>query len=193
MQRFTNNTFSIRKNRFKETGSKFESVSISKVDIGSSFNSINCSEQFYTNYVNTSEQKVYKIMSTLYDKIKDNKSVFNDYFFDELYYKEKTIDRLLMIINKSNKEKYEKKDLTIIYKLKHNKEPKIHLYISIENNIAKILLIDLYHLSIPADLYSNGRLIKRITLNDLTNLYNKVSEYNYNLNNILKDELVLQF
>lgn len=193
MQRFTNNTFSIRRNRFKETDSKFESVSISKVDIGSSFNSINYSEQFYSNYVNTSEQKVYKIMSTLYDKIKDNKSVFNDYFFDELYYKEKTIDRLLMIINKSNNEKYEKKDLTIIYKLKHNKEPKIHLYISIENNIAKILLIDLYHLSIPADLYSNGRLIKRITLNDLTNLYNKVSEYNYNLNNILKDELVLQF
>ena len=86
MQRFTNNTFSIRRNRFKETGSKFESVSISKVDIGSSFNSINCSEQFYTNYVNTSEQKVYKIMSTLYDKIKDNKSALNDYFFDELYY-----------------------------------------------------------------------------------------------------------
>ena len=98
-----------------------------------------------------------------------------------------------MIINKSNNETYKKKDLTIIYKVKHNKEPKIHLYISIENNIAKILLIDLYHLSIPADLYSNGRLIKRITLNVLPTLYNKVSEYNYNLNNILKDELVLQF
>jgi hypothetical protein len=186
MQRFTNNTFSIRRNRFKETGSKFESVSISKVDVGSSFNSINYSEQFYTNYVNTSEQKVYKIMNTLYDKIKDNNLVFNDYFFDELYYKEKTIDRLLMIINESNNETYKKKDLPIIYKLKHNKEPKIHLYISIKNNIVKILLIDLYHLSIPADLYSNGKLTKRITLNDLPTLYNKVSNYNYNLNNILK-------
>ena len=48
-------------------------------------------------------------------------------------------------------------------------------------------------MSIPGDLYSNHRLVRKISLRDLPNLYNKHKEYNYNLNKILEtDEKELQ-
>ena len=53
-------------------------------------------------------------------------------------------------------------------------------------NDALILLIDLYHLSIPGDLYLNHRFIRKITLKDLSKIYTKYKNYNYNLNNIIK-------
>ena len=67
------------------------------------------------------------------------------------------------------------------------------MYVQIINSSISILLIDLYHLSIPGDLYSNHRFVKKISLRDLQNIYSKYKEYNYNLNKILKnDEKELQ-
>ena len=66
MQRFINSSIAIRRNRFKETVSKFESFSITSIDLGSSFNSCNLKDEFYTNYANTNKQKVYKVIEDLY-------------------------------------------------------------------------------------------------------------------------------
>ena len=189
MQRFRGSSISIRRNRFKETGSKFESVLIHTINIGQSFNSINSEHEFFTNYVNTPNQKVFIIMNNFYYKIKNSiNDLFKDYTFDELYNNGDAISRLLNLINKTNNSNYSLKDLPNIYKLKNNKEPKIHLYVQIINNCILILLIDLYHLSIPGDLYINHRLIKKNSLRDLSKVYNKYKEYNYNLNKILEND-----
>lgn len=189
MQRFLGSSISIRRNRFKETGSKFEPVSINYVNIGKSFNSINSEDEFFTNYVNTPNQKVFIIINNFYHKVTNNiNNLFKDYTFDEIYYNGKAIDRLVNLINKTNSSSYSLVDLPNIYKLKNNIEPKIHLYVQILDGYILILLIDLYHLSIPEDLYSNHRFIKRISLRDLPNLYSKYKEYNYNLNKILESD-----
>ena len=189
MQRFLGSFISIRRNRFKETGSKFEPVSVNYINIGKSFNSINSEDEFFTNYVNTPNQKVFIIINNFYNKVKKNiNNLFEDYTFDEIYNNGKAIDRLINLINKTNDSSYSLADLPNIYKLKNNMEPKIHLYIQILDGDILILLIDLYHLSIPGDLYSNHRFVKKISLSDLPNLYNKYKEYNYNLNKILEIE-----
>ena len=69
MQRFLGSFIFIRRNRFKETGSKFESVLINYVNIGKSFNSINYEDEFFTNYVNTPNQKVFLIIKLIIPKI----------------------------------------------------------------------------------------------------------------------------
>lgn len=103
-----------------------------------------------------------------------------------MYYNGKCIDRLLDIINESNDKCYTRSDLPNIYKLKHRKESEVHLYIQIDNESLFVLLIDLFHLSLPADIYVNGRLIKRTGLKDLDNIYSKFKNNKYNLNNITR-------
>lgn len=76
-------------------------------------------------------------------------------------------------------------DLPNIYKLKNNVVPKVHLYVQIINNSVLFLFIDLYHLLIPADLFSNNRLVRRGSLSELKNVYNKFQYYSYSLNNII--------
>ncbi len=186
MQKFINSSISIRRNRFKETGPKFDDISINQIDIGNSFESMNNSPLLYTNYAKSSEQKIYNIVKNIYSKIFNNEiNVFDEYQSDELYYKSDTIDRLLNIINKSNNSSYTKNDLQNIYKLKHKDKPKIHLYIKIDNGSVLILLIDLFHLSLPADVYVNGKLAKRSGLKDLSNVYSKHKDNTFNLNNII--------
>ena len=189
MQRLLGSSISIRRNRFKETGLKFEPVSINYINIGKSFNSINSEDEFFSNYVNTPNQKVFIIINNFYNKVKSNiNNLFNDYTFDEIYNNGKAIDRLINLINKTNNSSYSLVDLPNIYKLKNNIEPKIHLYVQILDGYILILLIDLYHLSIPGDIYSNHRLVRKISLKDLSNSYNKYKEYNYNLNKILEND-----
>lgn len=190
MQRFLGSSISIRRNRFKETGSKFEPVSVKYINVGKSLNSINSENDFFTNFVNTPNQKTFIIINNFYHKVRNNiNNLFKDYIFDEIYYNGKAVDRLINLINKTNNSSYSLEDLPNIYKLKNNIEPKIHLYVQILDGCILILLIDLYHLSIPGDLYFNHKLIKRISLKDLPKLYSKYKEYNYNLNKILeKDE-----
>ena len=113
MQRFLGSRISIRRNRFKETGSKFESVLINYVNLGKSLNSINSEEEYFTNYVNTPNQKVFIIINNLYHNIN---YLFQDYIFDEIYYNGKAVDRLIKLINKTNNSNYKVSDLPNIYK-----------------------------------------------------------------------------
>ena len=191
MQGFTNNRFiNIRKDRFRDTGAKFKTTFVNKFDLGKSLNSINYFDIFFTNYAKSNNQKEFKIIRDLYIKTLNNDNVLNNYIWDELYYKEKVIERLIDIINKFHNANFQVSDITKIFKLKNKFESKIHLYVIINNDVAEILLIDLYHLIIPGDLYSNHRLVKRITFNDLPKKYDKVKDNCYNLSNILEKQLV---
>lgn len=187
MQRFISSSISVRRNRFKETGSKFDDIQIKSVDIEKSFESLNSEKLSFTNYAKSSEQKVYNVIKNEYIKISNNDiTIFGDYQPDEFYYNGKCIDRLLDIINESNDKCYTRSDLPNIYKLKHRKESEVHLYVQIDNESLFVLLIDLFHLSLPADIYVNGRLIKRTGLKDLDNIYSKFKNNKYNLNNITR-------
>ena len=124
------NTFVVRKGRFNEVGSKFESIFISTISFDNSLNSVDIESEYFTNYSSSNEKKEYKIIENLYNEInKGNIKILNKYMFDELYYKDKVIDRLIGIINYSNNNIYSKTDLPHIFKLKNKEEPKIHLYI----------------------------------------------------------------
>ena len=65
----TNNVFSIRKDRFKESGAKFSEVKIEKIDISNSFNSFDLEEENFLNYANSENQEIYKTIENLYLKI----------------------------------------------------------------------------------------------------------------------------
>ena len=159
---FAGSRIAIRRNRFRETGSKYEETIINKINIGKSFNSINYKKFSFTNFVNSPKQKVYEIVSRIYNKAINNiETIVKEFTFDEIYYSGEVTNRLLILINKTNNSNYTSGDLPNIYKLKNNKEPKIHLYMEIIGNDALILLINLYHLSIPGDLYLKHRLIKK--------------------------------
>ena len=180
------NIFNIRKGRFSENGSRFESVAIESVSFNSSLDSFSSDELYFTNFVNTPEQKPYKIIDDLYKNIMSNNiRKLNDYVFDELYPKERVMDRLINIINISSGNDYDKSDICNIYKLKNINEPKIHLYVEFENNHMNVLLIDLFHLDIPADIYQNNRHIKTILLADFPKMYEKVKNNRYSLNHII--------
>ena len=186
MLKCTNNVFSIRKDRFKESGTKFSEVKIEKIEISNSFNSFDLEQENFLNYANSEKQEIYKTAEKLYLKIINDEDIFRDYIADELYSRKNVIDRLINIINYSNNSKYQNQDITNICKFKNRKYPKIHLYATLSDDNLKILLIDLHHLSIPGDIYSKGQLIKRVDLKDMNKLYEKVKNHRYNLNNIIK-------
>lgn len=186
MQRFTNSVIKVRKNRFSETNTIFQSVPITSLNFLNSLNSINIKEDFFTNYVNSPQKKIYKCVDELYKKRDNNNNeFFKDFDFDELYYNREAADRLIDIINISNSSTYSKEDLEKIYKLKYKKDKCLHMYISIDSGNAEILLIDLYHLSLPSDLIQNHRVVKRGSLKQTKKLYSKYENCTYNLNNIL--------
>lgn len=107
-----------------------------------------------------------------------------------MYYKEKVIERLISIINMSSGWHLKISDLPKIYKLKNKKEPKVHLYVFKSDNSLYILLIDLYHLSFPADIIQKGKLIKRGHFDDLVKIYEKIKDNRCNLVNITNKELL---
>lgn len=72
MQRFISSSISVRRNRFKETGSKFDDIQIKSVDIEKSFESLNSVKLSFTNYAKSSEQKVYNVIKNEYIKISNN-------------------------------------------------------------------------------------------------------------------------
>lgn len=189
-QRFTKfSSFNVRCNRFSETGPIFKSNNIDTVNIGVGFESKNDKTNFFTNYLNSDKQDNYIRMCKLYTKIISNDTSFidKDYICDEIYDNGKAVERLISIINYNNNLNLSKKDINHIFKLKAKDNRKIHIYISYENDCVTLILIDLYHLSIPSDVYKNRKLVKRGSLDETRRIYNtKYESCSYNLNNIVK-------
>ena len=167
MQRFSDsNVFYSRSNRFNETGPVFEPNNINGISIGVGFKSKNDKANSFTNYLKSNKQKNYYRMNRLYNQI-----ITNDVSF-------------INIINYDNDLNISKTDITHIYKLKSKENKKIHVYISLINDNAELILIDLYHLSMPGNIYDNKKLIKRGSLSAIKRSYQKFESYGFDLNNI---------
>lgn len=187
MQRFSDsNVFYSRSNRFNETGPVFEPNNINGISIGVGFKSKNDKANSFTNYLKSNKQKNYYRMNRLYNQIITNDVSFinNEYVCDEIYDNGKVVDRLINIINYDNDLNISKTDITHIYKLKSKENKKIHVYISLINDNAELILIDLYHLSMPGNIYDNKKLIKRGSLSAIKRSYQKFESYGFDLNNI---------
>ena len=188
MQRFTNSIIKLRRNRFSETNTRFDFIPITNIDFGNSLNSFKDKDNFFTNYVNTPDKKIYQYVQQLYDKYVNNENFLNNFISDELYYNRTVADRLICIINLSCSTKYTKDDLKYIYKLKSASDKNLHIYIKVSRGNVKMLLIDLYHLSLPADLIKNNIVVRRGSIEELKRKYLKYESCNYNLNNIINRE-----
>lgn len=183
-QRLTK-SFLLRRGRFSENGPSFDKIKYTKIDFGDSLNSINLPGLFFTNYSSSNAIKQYKIIKNNYkDNVQEN-DFLHEYVIDEIY-SNSEISRLIDIINFQNNSSYVLNDIINIIKLKNKDSKDLHIYVILNNNIIKVLLIDLFHLGIKADLYSEktGKLIKRA---DLKELYSKHSSNNYSLCNILSE------
>lgn len=189
MQRFSNsNVFVTRSNRFSETGPLFKTKSINSIELGIGFESKNDKEDYFTNFLNSDKQDNYVRMCRLYNQIleKDTTFINKDYMCDEIYDNGKVVDRLINIINYKSGLAFTKNDITHIFKLKSKDNRKLHIYISLCDAKAEIVLVDLYHLSMPADIWKNKRIVKRGSLDETKKAYGKYESYKFNLNNILK-------
>ena len=164
MQRFSNqNVFTSRSNRFSETGPTFRSNNIKDIKIGVGFESKNDKDNYFTNFLNSDKQDNYLKMCKLYNQISNNDSSFinKEYVCDEIYDNGRVVDRLISIINYESGLRLTKNDISHIFKLKSKDNKKVHIYINLNSEIAELILVDLYHLSMPADVWSNKRLVKR--------------------------------
>lgn len=189
MQRFSNpNVFVTRSNRFSETGPLFKTKNINCIKLGIGFESKNDKEDYFTNFLNSDKQDNYARMCHLYDQILENDTTFinKDYMCDEIYDNGKVVDRLINIMNYKSGLSLTKKDIVHIFKLKSKDNRKLHIYISLNGETAELVLVDLYHLSMPADIWQNRRVVKRGSLDETKRAYGKYESYKFNLNNILK-------
>ena len=188
MQRFSNsNVFVTRSNRFRETGPLFKTKSINSIELGIGFESNNDKEDYFTNFLNSEKQDNYVRMCRLYNQIVENDLTFinKDYMCDEIYDNGRVVDRLIKIINYKSGLVFTKKDISHIFKLKNKDNKRLHIYISLCGEKAEIVLIDLYHLSMPADIWKNKRIVKKGSLDETKRMYGKYESYKFNLNNII--------
>lgn len=182
-QNFTK-SFLLRRGRFSEiTSTKIE---YKYLDFGNSLNSIKDEALIFTNFSTSAEKKEYKIIKQNYIDNRKGLTIANKYIIDELEPDEK-VKRLINIINNQNNSDYKLSDINNIFKFKHKECSALHIYVEKDNDTLKILLIDLFHLSIKADIYSNK---KKVKSGDLKKIYEKNSKNSYNLNNILKEDFM---
>lgn len=107
------------------------------------FTSINAENYIYLSKFIKKEMNLDSVLVDF--EIEEGKTV--DYSNIKYLYNERS-KRLKTIIDNSRNDNVETSKL--IYKLKNKKDNKIHFFIERENNIAKLLLVDLYHLAIPS-------------------------------------------
>ncbi len=172
-----------RQNRFNSNKTKFSKEEYDSFDFGNSLNSFNDPNLFFTNFVKTSENELYKKLEEyVKDASADNYDFFDDDFepMDEITYTEPAAKRLLDIINIGYRHKYTKKDLQNIFKVKHRDKKRFQFYIYNNNSKLKIILIDFFHLGIVADLNIDGKIIRM----KKEIIYEKEKNNSWNLNNL---------
>lgn len=174
-----------RQDRFNSSKTKFSRETYDSFDFGNSLNSYNDSTLYFTNFVKSKENELYK---KLEEYIKESK--YDDYSFfdndfepmDEIKYTEPAAKRLLEIINKGYHHNYSPKDLQNIFKVKHKDKDKkrFQFYIHNDSGNLKIILIDFFHLGIVADYHKDGKVIRMTK----EKIYEKEKNNNWNLSNL---------
>lgn len=169
------NRFTLRTNRFKSA--IFNQEEYDFIDFNGNLKSVNLEELKFTNFVNSSEKKIYKELKEICISLLTSNTIFNNSFLaDEIKeLKSKKIQRLYDIISKVNGRKVKPEEAILKFKNKNN--PELQFYIKKDGKILKVFLIDLYHLGIDAKHKAFGKY-------DLVGRYNAYKKCKYDIANI---------
>lgn len=142
-------------------------------------------ELMFTNFVKSKGNTCYCLLEEYYIDSLDDKYYFLEEDFkplDDINYTYKKADRLLNIINKGYKHKYKVEDLKYIFKMQHKDKKGFQLYVFKSKNNLNVILIDFFHIALPADrILPNGSVIKE----NVQREYNKEKDNKWGIENIL--------
>lgn len=169
------NRFTLRINRFQDA--IFNQEEYDLIDFNGNLKSVNLEKLNFTNFVNSSEKKIYKELKDICISVVTSNSMFNNCFIaDEIKVSSsKKIERLYNIISEVNG--IEVKSEETILKFKNKNNPELQFYIKKDGKILKVFLIDLYHLGMDARHRAFGRY-------DLVGRYNVYKKCKYDIANI---------
>jgi hypothetical protein len=149
------NSINIRYNRFK-ANTKYGILNFENFNFEKGLKSINSKKLYFINNASSESEEVYDYIINVYLMFLDKDySFFDEFVCDELIPDYKA-DRLLNIIKEVQNVKYRRKDLQNIFKLKNNKDKKLHFFIRKSRNNLSLILIDLYHMGVYGDNIVNG-------------------------------------
>lgn len=151
------------------------------IDIDEALKSVNLPEHFFTNFFKGRKDPMFKFVKTQYAYIKSDKfKILENYELKDVVYKDNLSEEKIIDIVKCTFDK--DVNLNTIYRFKNYENPAFQLYVNKEsNNNYKVIIIDLYHLVIPAADRGKGR--KKA---DIENDYNEKKLNDYCLSNIIK-------
>lgn len=150
-----NNRFTVMKNRFTNP------VKIDKdyscIQLRKNLKSLNIGEQCFTNYSKSMASNKYRLVKEVWQKYKNHSDITNEYMIaDEMINEKKKIDRLKDIISKNTGEKITNQEIiNNVFKFKHKIDKEIQFYFYYDGRILNLVLVDLFHLGIPA--LKNGK------------------------------------
>lgn len=165
---------------------KYQKNNYKSFVFGKSLKSINLPDLFFTNYVKSENNECYKMLEGYVIQVMDgNFDFFEDDFepLDEIKYTEPAATRLLKILHKGYKLKYDKKDLIHIHKVKSKYNKKFQLFIKESRNNLTVILIDFFHLGIIASYQLPNGKTKKMKKEEM---YNKEKYNKYDLINIVE-------
>ena len=145
------NRFSAYKivNRFSDSPYK-EKKEFESIEMDFSMKSINIEDLHFTNFCKSMGCEQYKLLKNTYIKYKNGENILSDFEFTEIE-SFSNIKRLREII------KYNLLGTSIniyeIFKYKYNNDDRFQLFIKHNGKKLNVVLIDLFHLGIPAKHY----------------------------------------
>lgn len=145
------------KNRFDFKKRTRSTLSIEKFDFERGLKSFNDSKLKFTNMSKHETENVYNLVVDIYlNYLIDDGKFLDDFVVYDLI-KGDRIDRLLDIINGTQKTKYRISDIPYILKMNNSIDERLHFFIKQSGKNASLLLIDLYHLAIFGELYIDNK------------------------------------
>lgn len=172
------NVFYLRKNRFSNNRI-YESEEYTEFDFNNNLKSDKFEELEFTNFLSSNQCKKYNLLLEICQKLYSNCKNLNKLFIpDEFDSGKHNSKRVYDIISAVNNKKIDNKQ--VIYKLKNKDDKEIQFYISKENSILKLYLIDIYHIVIEA---TNGKIGKA----DRKGIYKARKKCHYDIKEIQKE------
>lgn len=143
--------------------------------------SVNLPEHYFCNFFKSKKCDMYKFVKRELSAMKyDNYNVYDRFKLKDVEYTYNLSEDKINDIVFATYGEY--KNIKFIYRLKHNDNPAFQLYVNkINLNEYEVLIIDLYHLVIPAADKAKGKKIA-----DIITDYDCVKNYNFCLSNLNK-------
>ena len=182
-------SFSNRKSMFARMGKfgdRAHEIQYKQIFLKNNY-SINVADEFFTNFISSdanADNKQKECLKKLKNKFIKNFDIFETGFeIIELIGDNKNLKRLLNIINT-----YQDINLTScagVIKCKSKKNTEFQLYLTKQDETLNIILVDLYHLGLPANNLIRGNLIRN-NEDNIRRIYNKRKNRNFCISNLLK-------